>query len=468
MNKAAIILAGGKGTRMKSAHPKVLSKVLFQPLLGYVVENCIKAGIKSICVVTGYKSELVCEYLETVKQKHPDFEITTAYQAEQKGTGHAVMCAEEFINANENAYITVLSGDAPFIDATTLNDALDMHIEQNNAVTIITAEIENSTGYGRIIRDGEKVLGIVEQKDCDVNQAKIKEINSGAYWFNAQKLSQSLSKLDTNNAQGEYYLTDTVKILASENIGGFICTNSDVVLGTNSRKDSLMLTNKLNNEVILKHMDNGVEFISTDGVVISEDAVIGADTTIYPGTVIKQGVKIGEGCTIGPNTLIENSQIGDFVKLNAVQCYSSIVENHADIGPFAHIRPNSHIKPYVHIGDFVEVKNSVVGEGTSISHLTYIGDSDVGRNVNFGCGVVTVNYDGINKNRCVIEDEAFIGCNTNLVAPVKIGKGAYTAAGSTITKDVPSQALGIARSRQSNKDEFAKNKLEGRKLKFTE
>ncbi|MGL4790883.1 MAG: bifunctional UDP-N-acetylglucosamine diphosphorylase/glucosamine-1-phosphate N-acetyltransferase GlmU, partial [Anaerotignaceae bacterium] len=230
--------------------------------------------------------------------------------------------------------------------------------------------------------------------------------------------------------------------------------------------DLFELNEKLRKAVIEKHMDNGVNFVSIDGVVISADAKIGADTDIYAGTTIKENVAIGNDCKIGPNTVIENSTIANNVKLNATQCYQSQIDSFADIGPFVHIRPNSHIKEYVHIGDFVEVKNSTIGEGTGISHLTYIGDSDVGKNINFGCGVVTVNYDGVNKNRCVIEDEAFIGCNTNLIAPVNVGKGAYIAAGSTITADVPSQALAIARARQSIKQDYAKNKLDGRKLKF--
>ncbi len=468
MNKVAIILAGGKGSRMKSAYPKVLSEVLFKPMLGYVIEACINADIKSVCVITGYKSELVCDYLEDLQEQYKDCSITTAYQAEQKGTGHAVMCAEDFIKANINSQIAILTGDAPFVDADTLINSYDMHSAEKNAVTIITAKVDNPTGYGRILRDENKVVGIKEHKDCNDVELSIDEINSGGYWFNADRLSFALKNITTDNSQGEYYLTDTVKILANENVGGYICQNPDIVLGANSRKDLYDLTQKLNNSIIAKHMENGVEFVSTDAVLISSDAVIGSDTKIYPGTVIKQGVTIGSDCVIGPNTLIEKSSIGDFVKLNSVQCYESTIESDADIGPFVHIRPNSHIKSHVHIGDFVEVKNSVIGEGTGISHLTYVGDSDVGRNVNFGCGVVTVNYDGVNKNRCTIEDEAFIGCNTNLIAPVTVGKSAYTAAGSTITKNVPDLALGIARASQNNKENFAKNKLAGRKLKFTE
>ncbi len=220
-----------------------------------------------------------------------------------------------------------------------------------------------------------------------------------------------------------------------------------------------------NAEVIARHMENGVTFLSTDGVLIAPDVVIGVDTVIYPGTILQSGTVIGAACTLGPNTLVSSSTIGDRVKLNQVQCYQSIIHDDVDIGPFVHIRPNSEIHSFVHIGDFVEVKNSTIGAGTGISHLTYVGDSDVGRNVNFGCGVVTVNYDGVHKNRCTIGDGAFIGCNTNLVAPVTVGQNGYTAAGSTITDDVPANALGIARARQQNKEDFSKKKLAGRKLK---
>lgn len=465
--KSAIILAGGKGTRMKSQKPKVLSEILFKPMLGHVLDHCKESGILDICVVTGYKSELVEEYIDNYA-KNNKLNVTTALQSEQKGTGHAVMMALDFLKENSNSDVVVLCGDAPFVDADTIKEAYNSHKEKENAVTVITADIEKPQGYGRIIRKHGKVTAIVEQKDCTDEQAKVSEINSGAFWFKSSVLIETLDKLTPNNSQGEYYLTDTLSIAlkSNERVDSFIAKNSDVVLGANSRKDLYNLSEKMRLSVIDKLFDLGVEFVSTDGVCICADAVIGADTKILGGTIIKEGVVIGSDCVIGPNTLISDSSIGDRVVLNSTQCYQSKIHSDVEIGPFVHIRPNSEIKSFVHIGDFVEVKNSTIGEGTGISHLTYIGDSDVGKNINFGCGVVTVNYDGVNKNRCVIEDDAFVGCNTNLVAPVHVGKGAYIAAGSTITADIPSEALGIARSRQTIKKDFAKKKLEGRKKKF--
>ena len=460
-NTCAIILAAGKGTRMKSQKPKVLAEILFKPMLGYVVDACRGADVEDICVVTGFRSEMVEEYLNSIGT------FSIAKQTEQRGTGHAVMMAKEFLEKNRGKDVLVLCGDTPYLNAETISSAYEQHKKENNDITLITAMLDDPQSYGRIIRSGDKITKIVEKKDASPEEAAIKEINAGTYWFSVDNLLSVLDGLTTDNAQGEYYLTDTIALTLSQGgtVGGYIAPDSDIILGANSRKDLYELNEKMRMSVIQKHFENGVEFISTDGVYIAPDAVIGADTAVYPGTIIKENVIIGEDCKIGPNTLIQKSTIGDRVKLNSVQCYQSKVHDDADIGPFVHIRPNSEIHHHVHIGDFVEVKNSTIGAGTGISHLTYVGDSDVGKNVNFGCGVVTVNYDGVNKHRCTIKDGAFIGCNTNLVAPVTIGENAYTGAGSTITKDVPSQALGIARARQENKEGFSEKKLAGRKLK---
>jgi bifunctional UDP-N-acetylglucosamine pyrophosphorylase/glucosamine-1-phosphate N-acetyltransferase len=459
----AVILAAGKGTRMKSKKPKVLAELLFKPMLGYVIDACHAADIRNLCVVTGYGSDSVCEYVKNYCEE----EVFNALQQEQKGTGHAVMMTKEFLKQNRGGDVCVMCGDTPFLSGEVIANAYRQHKAQHNAVTIVTATLENPFGYGRIVRDEDRILRIVEEKDANDAEKAIKEINSGVYWFQIDNLLEQLENLKPNNAQGEYYLTDTVAltIAAGRRVGGCLAENSDVILGANSRKDLYQLNEILRKSVISRLMDEGVSFASTDGVLISPDAKIGCDTMILGGTVIKEEVVIGEDCVIGPNTLIQKSTIGDRVKLNSVQCYQSKVHSDTDIGPFVHIRPNSEIHSHVHIGDFVEVKNSTIGAGTGISHLTYVGDSDVGKNVNFGCGVVTVNYDGVHKHRCVIEDEAFIGCNTNLVAPVHIGKSAYTAAGSTITKDVEDYALAIARNRQEIKSGFAAKKLAGRKKK---
>lgn len=462
MNKTcAIILAAGKGTRMKSNKPKVLAEILFKPMLGYVIDACKGADVTDICVVTGHKSEQVEGYLSSVG------EFTFAKQTEQKGTGHAVMMARDFLEQNRGNDVVVLSGDTPCLNSETILESYKLHKEQNNEITLVTAVLDDAGNYGRIVREGSQIKKIVERKDANEAQIAIKEINAGTYWFNVDNLLEVLDLLTTDNAQGEYYLTDTIALTLEKgkSVGGYIAPDSDIILGANSRKDLYELNEKMRQKIIDKHFDNGVEFVSTDGVYISPDTVIGTDTVIYPGTILKEGVTIGDDCIIGPNTLIQKSTVGNRVKLNSVQCYQSKIHDDADIGPFVHIRPNSEIHHHVHIGDFVEVKNSSIGAGTGISHLTYVGDSDVGKNVNFGCGVVTVNYDGVNKHRCTIKDGAFIGCNTNLVAPVTVGENGYTAAGSTITKDVPDEALGIARARQEVKEGFSKKKLAGRKKK---
>lgn len=456
MNQA-VILAGGHGKRMKADIPKPMLEILDIPMLGWVIRACESAEVSSICVITGYKAEYIEHYLGG--------KYETALQSERLGTGHAVMQAEKFLSKDTEGNTLVLCGDAPFMDAETISNALELHTAQNNAVTVITAELDCPTGYGRIIRsESDGIAEIVEEKDATAAQKKIKEVNSGAYWFRTSDLLHMLSKLTPQNAQGEYYLTDTISIAISEGkrAGVYLTDNKDVILGANTRKDLLMLRENARQKVLQKHMENGVDFICTDGVVIGTDVEIEPATVIQPGTILKGKTKIGSHSKIGPNCLIDNTVIGQHCKLNTVQAYDSVIEDNVKIGPFVHIRPNSHIKSGVKIGDFVEVKNSVVGEQTSIAHLTYVGDSDVGKKVNFGCGTVTVNYDGISKERCVIGDNCFIGCNTNLIAPVKLGKGVYTAAGSTVSKDVPDYALAVERGQLKVKEGYSLRKLKTR------
>ncbi len=456
MNKA-VILAGGHGKRMKADIPKPMLKILDIPMLGWVIRACEEAGTEGICVITGYKAEYIEHYL--------DGKYNTALQSERLGTGHAVMQAEGFLSEDREGNTLVLCGDAPFMDAETIKAALEMHISEGNSVTVITAELDKPYGYGRIIRDENGTLKtIVEEKDADEVQKKIGEVNSGAYWFKTADLLELLSQLTPQNAQGEYYLTDTIMLAigSGRKAGAYLTENKDVILGANTRKDLLMLREKARNAILEKHMENGVDFICTEGVVIGTDVEIEAGTVIQPNTIIRGKTKIGCGCEVGPGSVIENTTVGEYCKLNAVQAYDSVIEDNVKIGPFVHIRPNSHIKSGVKIGDFVEIKNSVVGEQTSVAHLTYIGDSDVGKKVNFGCGTVTVNYDGVSKQRCEIGDGCFIGCNTNLIAPVKLGTGVYTAAGSTITKDVPDYALAVERSPLRVKEGYSLRKLKNK------
>ena len=455
----AVILAGGQGKRMKAEMPKPLFKVLGEPMLEWVIGACEGAGIKDLCVVKGYKAEMIDEYLNG--------RYETVLQAERLGTGHAVMQAIPFLEKNSDGNTLVLCGDAPFIDSKTIEDSLNMHMKEGNSVTVITSELDDPFGYGRIIRTANGISSIVEEKDATPEQKKIKEINSGAYWFRTADLIEALGLLTTDNSQGEYYLTDTIYILLEKGkkADAFKSENPNVVLGANDRKGLLMLNKTAREDIISRHLENGVEFTCTDGITIGRDVVIGAGTQILSGTVLSGKTTIGSDCVIGPDCIIENSTVGNGTKLNYVQCYESQIDNNVKIGPFVQVRPGSHIKDGAKIGDFVEIKNSTIGECTAVAHLTYVGDSDVGGCVNFGCGVVTVNYDGEKKSRCTIEDNAFIGCNTNLVAPVTIGKGAYTAAGSTVTKDVPADALVIERGEARIIEGYAPRKLKNRKKK---
>lgn len=461
MNQA-VILAGGLGKRMHSKLPKPLLKVLDEPMLQWVIRACRESGIEKICIVKGYNSEKIDEYLS-----ENNIKCETVLQEERLGTGHAVMQALDFIKENESGSTLVLNADAPFMDAKTIKDSLEFHEKENMSVTVITAEVENPSGYGRILRQDGYLKGIVEEKDASVAEKEIHEINSGAYWFKSSDLPGLLSSLTRNNVQNEYYLTDTIyaAIHEGKKAGAFKSENSDVVLGANDRKGMLMLNEKAKKAIIEKHMENGVSFVSLDGIIIGRDVKIGAGTVILPGTILRGNTEIGEECEIGPNCLLENTKVGNYTKLNYVQGYDARVDDNVKIGPFVQLRPNSHICDGVKIGDFVEIKNSTIGKKTAVAHLTYVGDSDVGQKCNFGCGVVTVNYDGKNKYRCTIGDGCFIGCNTNLIAPVTLGDGAYTAAGSTITEDIPSYALAISRAKgQYIKSNYSQDKL-GDRLK---
>ncbi len=460
MSENVVILAGGQGKRMKSELPKVLCKVLEKPMITWVTDACENAGFENICIVKGYAAEKLEEYLggrfETVLQK------------EQLGTGHAVMQAEEFLKKDPDSDTLVLCGDAPFIDGATIRASLDFHRSEENDVTIVTAELADPVGYGRIIRNGNEVSAIVEQKDATDEQLEVKEVNSGCYWFKTSSLLETLDKLSPQNAQGEYYLTDCIYLLVEQGkkAGAYKSENPSIVLGANDRRGLLKLNDTARMEVIGKHLDRGVEFTCTDGVIISPEVEIGSSTIIRQGVILRGETVIGSGCDIGPNCIIENTSVGNNTILNNVQSYDAEIGNNVKIGPFVQIRPDSRINDGAKIGDFVEIKNSTIGEKTSVAHLTYIGDSDVGANVNFGCGVVTVNYDGENKFRTEIGDNAFIGCNTNLVSPVRIGNEAYTAAGSTITGNVPDGALAIERGKTVIKDGYAYKKLKKRTEKF--
>ena len=454
MKTGCIILAGGAGKRMKSERPKVLCEVLKKPMLGWVLDAAEQYGFDRIAVVTGYKREQTEDY---IAKRGGNTEVF--FQPEQKGTGDAAACAMELIRDCD--FTCILNGDAPFIDARTIADSLSCMKARGASAAVISAKIADPAGYGRIIRENGSFTAIREQKDCSPEEAGICEVNSGAYWFSAKKLLETLPKLSTNNAAGEYYLTDCVELLTSRQ--AFKSANPDIVLGANTRGALLELNQLARLRKLSRLMEEGVSFITLDGIIIGTDVRIGCDTTILPNTVILGNTVIGKGCTIGANSHIENCTIGDNVQLNNVQAYDSVVENNVKIGPFAQLRPGTTIREGVKIGDFVEIKNSDIGVNTAVAHLTYVGDSDVGRGVNFGCGCVTANYDGINKFRTKIGDHAFIGCNTNLIAPVEVGENATTAAGSTVTKNVPANSLAVERGQMRVIENWGKNALRKKK-----
>lgn len=460
MDYCAIILAAGDGKRMKTSKPKVMCEVLGDPMIGWVLDSVKNAGVQDedIGIVVGKGADTVKEYLA----KRGEFR--TFLQEERKGTGHAVMQAQDMLTEGRN--VLVMCGDSPFADSDVITAALNEHVHRGNDVTVITAELPDPAGYGRVLRDDTGAFtGIVEKNDCTLVQLGITEVSSGIYWFRSEALADALPKIGTDNSAGEYYLTDAVGIIKSSGgkAGTFTAEDPDIVLGANSRSDLLRLNIIAKMNIIERLLDEGVEFVSTDGIIIGRDVKIGKDTKILPGTILRGNTEIGENCVIGPNSLIENCKIGNGVTLNNVQAYDSRVCDRVKAGPFVQLRPGTTLHDGVKIGDFVEVKNSEIGINTAIAHLTYVGDSDVGKGVNFGCGCVTANYDGINKYRTKIGDNAFIGCNTNLIAPVEIGDNATTAAGSTITKSVPPDSLAVERAQTRIIDHWEKNSLRTKK-----
>lgn len=442
----SVILAAGMGTRMKSKMPKILHKVCGKPLSKWVIDASKAAGADKVCAVVGHKAETVKEVLGDVCE--------FALQAEQKGTGHAVMQAIDVIK-NSKGEVVILNGDTPLITAETINKAIEYHKNNGNQATVITAILDDATGYGRIVRDNDgSVLKIVEQKDASEEEKKINEVNSGMYVFDAQSLVYALDKITPNNAQGEYYLTDTLEILlsAGKKIGGYAISDNDEIRGINDRVQLNEAENIMQKRINEYHMRNGVTMRNPESVYIEDGVEIGNDTEICQNVTIKSGTKIGSDCVIGSGSMLDRAVIHDGVDVLSSVILESEVDEGTHVGPFAYIRPNCHVGKEVKVGDFVELKNSNIDDGTKISHLTYIGDSDVGKRVNFGCGTVTCNYDGKKKYRTTIGDDCFVGCNTNFVSPINVGDGVYIAAGSTITEDIPENSLSIARARQVNKE----------------
>ena len=446
MFNCAVILAAGEGKRMKSDTPKVLHKVCGKEMVNQVIDTIRKSGIDNINVVIGKEAEKV--RIATCSRN-----VKYSLQEKQLGTGHALMCCSEFLKDREGT-VVVFTGDAPLISEDSIKGLVNFHNQGGYKATILTSTVTCAEGYGRVIRkENGEVSKIVEHKDCNSQELMVKEINSGMYCFDIETLLLSLDKLNNYNSQGEYYLTDVIGILVEHGHKiGALPIPFEETMGVNSRVQLSEAERVLRKRINEKHMVNGVTLIDPNTTYIDVDVEISRDTIIYPGNVIQGNTKIGEKCVLYPNSRISNSEIEKDVTIQSSVILDSKVGEGTTVGPFAYIRPESVIGKSARIGDFVEIKKSIIGDHTKVSHLTYIGDAEIGSNCNFGCGTVVVNYDGKSKCKTIVGDNAFIGCNTNLISPVTVHEDTYIAAGSTITDEVPAGALAIARAKQINKE----------------
>lgn len=450
MTNYAIILAAGKGTRMKSDLPKVLHKVAGISMVEHVFRSVSAISPEKIVTVVGHKADMVTSLLA--------HQTEFVHQSEQLGTGHAVMMAEPLLQ-NCSGQTLVIAGDTPLITGESLRDLVDFHINHKNVATILTAETEQPFGYGRIVRNQHaEVTKIVEEKDASDFEKQIKEINTGTYIFDNERLFEALKNINTNNAQGEYYITDVIGIFreAGEKVGAYVLRDFDESLGVNDRLALAKAEEVMRRRITKTHMLNGVSFVNPAATYIDIDVAIAPDVQIEANVTLKGKTTIGAGTILTNGTYIVDSEIGERVVVTHSMIEESRIAEDVTVGPYAHIRPGSQLAKEVHIGNFVEVKASSIGENTKAGHLTYIGNAEIGRDVNVGAGTITVNYDGQKKYATKIGDHVFVGSNSTLIAPLEIGDNALTAAGSTIAKNVPQDAVAIGRSRQENKEEYAK------------
>ena len=446
MNKglAAVILAAGKGTRMKSALPKVLHPICGQPMLYYPLEVARQAGFKQLKVVVGHRAK-------QVSQAFAAADVTWVEQTDQLGTGHALMCAADSLRGYFGPLL-LLCGDVPLLKAETLQQLRNYHSQQQATVTVLTAQLPNPVGYGRVIRDGEQILQIVEERDADEQQRQVTEINTGTYLFDTAFVLSALKGLNKNNAQKEYYLTDIVAaaVAAGKKTRALCVDDPTEVMGINDRcqlaEAEVLMRWRINAELLF----GGVSMVDPTTVYIDGDVEIGTDSLLHPNVQLRGKTRIGKNCIIEAGVVVVDSQIADAVHLKAGSVIEeSQIGSNCKIGPMAHLRPGTVLTGNNKIGNYVETKKVVMGEGSQASHLTYLGDAEVGRNVNFGCGTITCNYDGVNKYKTTIEDDVFVGSDTQFIAPVNIGRNSLIAAGSTITDDVPPDSLALSRTAQT-------------------
>jgi len=452
---AIAIMAAGKGTRLKSKHPKVLHEVGGKPLLAHVIAAASRVlPAEDVYVIIGHEAERVREATRSTG-------VNFVRQEPQRGTGHALMCAAPSLSAYD--HVVVLSGDAPLIRAETISGLLQFHLQRKAAMTILSAKLEVPTGYGRILRKGktDEVQAVVEEKSCTPAQRKLQEINSGFYAFSVKALFDNIKRLTTANAHGEYYLTDMAEVLrrAKQRVVATPVENPSEILGSNTRAEPVELDRSLRREKALSLMAAGVTIFYPDTCLIDVEVEAGPDTVIEPFVQLLGHTKIGTDCRIRSYSVILNSEIGDGVLVRpGCVLENARVASGALLGPYSHLRPGSDIGEGAHVGNFVETKKVKLGRGSKANHLTYLGDAEIGAGVNVGAGTITCNYDGVHKHMTVIEDGVFVGSDSTLVAPLKLGKGSYVAAGACITDDVPEESLALGRSRQIVKEQWAKKK----------
>lgn len=444
MEYSAVILAAGKGVRMRSQLPKVLHRIAGKPIISYIVEAVKEAGINSITVVVGHGKEKVESALAGLN-------LNFVVQAEQLGTGHALMQAIDHVNPDHT--MLVLAGDTPLLRSETLRQILSFHSQEQSYATVLTCEFEHPYGYGRIIREPDGSFSrVVEEKDASPEERLVKEINSGIYCFQAGEAFAALSGIGASNAQGEYYLTDVLGILKNDGkkVAPLLLGAEEDIYGINDRVQLAYAEKIMRRRKNRALMQSGVSLIDPDSTFIDNDVIIGSDTVILPFTMIEGKTVIGSGCQIGPNTRINDSWVGNDVVVEISRVKEARIGDGCSIGPFAYLRPEADLAAGVKVGDFVEVKKSQIGEGSKIPHLSYVGDAIVGKGVNIGAGTITCNYDGKKKSQTILEDGVFIGSNTNLVAPVTIGENSITGAGSTISRNVPPETLAVERADQKH------------------
>lgn len=450
MKKYALILAAGKGTRMRTELPKCAFPILGKPMIEYIVENLEKSQIDEIVAIVGHKKEILMDILTD--------RVSYAIQEEQLGTGHAALSAKSLLG-DKDGVTFILPGDMPLMEHQVMDKILRSHEEMGNDLTVVTMMMDYPKGYGRIVRDEYgTVTSIVEENDCTDAQKDIKEVNSSVYVVNNKALYESLAKIVKNERKGEYYLTDIVAIMHQNyKVNTFIIRIPLITMGINDLYHIATAEKHLRDSINKSHMLNGVSIVNPETVTIGHNVIIEEGVWVYPNTTIVGNSVIKKGATIGPNTEINNSFVGEDSIVRHSLVLDSMIGKHSTVGPFAHLRQRTVIGDHNRIGNFVEVKNSTTGSDTKAAHLSYIGDSEVGQRVNFGCGSITVNYDGVNKHKTTIGNDVFIGCNVNMVAPLNIADNVFIAAGSTVTKDIPKGSLAIARNQQINKDDYFKH-----------